>query len=198
MKHVSLFLEGCYLAKKPLNETERSFLQDKIKMIVNYRLSINSKRQEEIFFPKSVEGSVLETNNRLCWAMGDLPIAFLLLKVSIILQNKELEKLSNVIGLFTLMRKQEEQTLITSSEFRLGTSGIALLYQSFYKITHIEKYQKGADYWRKQTDLFLEKELNNGFYRQNNEQYVELLEALEEYETQINGIWRRERIINFW
>lgn len=103
--------------------------------------------------------------NRLAWCYGDLNEALLFYKAAKFLDWEELRKLADLVGLQTLMRKDQPSTLIKDTHFCHGSSGVAQIYRTLYEESGITAYFKGYEYWVEQTVLMLENELKTDYYR---------------------------------
>lgn len=115
------------------------------------------------FFPIKINAQTNEKNfkNRLGLCYGDLNIALLLYRASDFLDDSSLRRTADLVGLSTLLRKDTKMTLIKDAHLCHGASGVAQFYCTLHKLTGIEAYQKGYEYWIDQTLTFLDQHLED-------------------------------------
>ena len=120
-------------------------------------------REKYSFFPIKINAQTNEKTfkNRLGLCYGDLNIALLLYRASDFLGDSSLHKTADLVGLSTLLRKDTKMTLIKDAHLCHGASGVAQFYRTLYKITEIEAYQKGYEYWIDHTLTFLDQHLED-------------------------------------
>jgi lantibiotic biosynthesis protein len=152
-------------------------------------------------FPQNITGDAenLSYNytNRLAWCYGDLGMCEALIKAG-----KTIPKLENYaligeeLALKTLSKRSMEETNISKSFLCHGYAGNALFYNHFYKLTHNPAFLEGYEYWMTQLLTALEKELEDGFYK--DEKVCDLLNGLTginlvllEYFTGIETNWQK-------
>jgi hypothetical protein len=102
----------------------------------------------------------------LSWQRGDLGQSLLLYKAHELMQDEELIKIAELVGLNTLLRTTVQATGISTSELAQGAAGVAHLYRKLYQASHQVAYREGYSFWLGQTHSLLHKELATGFYRQ--------------------------------
>lgn len=83
----------------------------------------------------------------LSWHYGDLNYSLALLRAGLILNQGDWIQLSNLVGVHTLLRKDEQSTLISDCHFSKGAAGIAQLYLTLYELSNMEEYRVGYEYW---------------------------------------------------
>lgn len=113
------------------------------------------------FFPIKINAQTNEKTfkNRLGLCYGDLNIALLLYHASDFLGDSSLRRTADLVGLSTLLRKNTKMTLIKDAHLCHGAAGVAQCYCTLYKLTGIEAYQKGYEYWIDHTLTFLDQHL---------------------------------------
>ncbi|UOQ74000.1 lanthionine synthetase LanC family protein [Hymenobacter cellulosilyticus] len=104
-------------------------------------------------------------SNELSWRAGDLGQALLFYKGYELLQDAELVRLAELVGLNTLLRTDVRATAVTTAEFGTGAAGVAHLYRKLYQLSGHEAYRKGYTHWLTQTRSWLTHELHTGFYQ---------------------------------
>lgn len=102
----------------------------------------------------------------LSWQRGDLGQSLLLYKAHELLQDDELIKIAELVGLNTLLRTTVQATGIETAEFAQGAAGVAHLYRKLYQASQQAAYRDGYHYWLEQTHLLLRQDLAAGRYRQ--------------------------------
>jgi lantibiotic biosynthesis protein len=126
-------------------------------MYAMYPSTINSNNTNEQFF-----------SPRLAWCYGDLNLAHVFYAAEEAIGgvwSKEVRgKFNNVIGINTTLRKTQQTTAATDSQFCHGTAGIAQYYKYLYEQTQIETYKTAWHYWIGQTLRLLPSELDKGTY----------------------------------
>lgn len=115
------------------------------------------------FFPIKINTLTNEKTfkNRLGLCYGDLNVVLLLYRASDFLDDSSLRRTADLVGLSTLLRKDTKMTLIKDAHLCHGAAGVAQFYCTFYKLTEIEAYQKGYEYWIDQTLTFLDQHLED-------------------------------------
>lgn len=115
------------------------------------------------FFPVKINAQTNEKTfkNRLGLCYGDLNIALLLYHASDFLGDSSLRRTADLVGLSTLLRKDTKMTLIKDAHLCHGAAGVAQFYCTLYKLTEIEAYQKGYEYWIDHTLTFLDQHLED-------------------------------------
>jgi len=93
----------------------------------------------------------LPYDSPLAWCYGDLSVATALFKAGHILNDESIKDNAISIAQTTTHRKSVKQTSIFDSSFCHGTSGIAFLYQVFYKHTNKQEFKVAKDYWIEKT-----------------------------------------------
>jgi hypothetical protein len=119
-------------------------------------------------FPYQVHSQTEETtfSPTLSWRRGDIGQSLLLYQAHAHLQEPELAKIAELVGLNTLLRTTIKDTGIVSSQLYDGAAGVAHLYARLYRLSGQDKYQKGQRYWLGQTQSWLRQELLTGYYQQ--------------------------------
>ena len=102
----------------------------------------------------------------LSWQRGDLGPALLLHEAHERLQDDELFKIAELLGLNTLLRTTAHATGLTTSQLARGSAGVAYLYAKLHQLGGHAAYRAGHTFWLGQTCEFLQHELASGFYRQ--------------------------------
>lgn len=113
------------------------------------------------YFPLTINEAtgVKNFSNHLAFCYGDLNIVLLLYHASDFLGDLTLKKKADLLGLSTLMRKDEKITMVTDAHFCHGSAGVAQFYKTFHRLTGIEAYNKGYEYWLDRTLDFTDEAL---------------------------------------
>jgi hypothetical protein len=101
----------------------------------------------------------------LSWQRGDLGQSLLLYKAHELLQDDELIKIAELVGLNTLLRITGQTTGIGTAGLAQGAAGVAHLYNKLYQASQQAAYRDGYRYWLGQTHLLLRQDLAAGLYR---------------------------------
>lgn len=155
----------------------KKIIRKGIEFILVQKRDISEGKDALNIFPFHVSKQSLNEPipNRLAWCYSDLNEALLFYKAARFLEWEELKKLADLVGLQTLMRKDQPSTLIKDTHFCHGSSGVAQIYRILYEESGITAYFKGYEYWVEQTVLMLENELKTDYYRGKE---ADLLEGL--------------------
>lgn len=106
----------------------------------------------------------------LTWPHGDLGPALLLCEAYKLLDDSELNTISDLVGLNTLLRTTPATTEIVSAQLYRGAAGTAHLYRKLHQVSGLPAYEQGAQFWLGRTHELLQEELGKGVYlqRENN------------------------------
>ena len=127
--------------------------------LIRYIQSYKSEKNTLSLYPSTVqEGSPVVCNSRLAWCYGDLGIAAAFWQAGKSLGNEEWKKEAINIMLYTSQRRDLKENLVVNAGFCHGTSGIAHIFNRFYKETGLKEFDEARWYWLEQTLLLLENE----------------------------------------
>ena len=141
-------------------------IQEQVRQGVRYllatRRNVDFVKQQFAVFPYQVrslnDGHLFDAE--LSWRRGDLGPALLLYEAHNLLQDAELARIAELVGLNTLLRTSHPATQIASSQFHRGAAGLAHLYSKFYHTSgQRPAYYKGYLFWLDQTQYWLQQEL---------------------------------------
>lgn len=128
------------------------------------RRHVDFSEQRYSVFPYQLQG--LEQHKvfsaALTWQHGDLGQVLLLYQAQELLQEAELTKIAELVGLNTLLRITPPTTTVTSSKLYEGAAGVAYLYHKLYKVSGQLAYCTGYKFWLSQTQYWLQQEIANG------------------------------------
>lgn len=132
-----------------------------IRFIRRHQLYVDSGNGEYSFFPLSVREHATEIENRprMGWCYGDLNQALLFYRAGKLFGDRTLTALGDIVGMHSLMRKDEMSTQVTDSHFCHGAAGLAQFYHSLYTESLLAPYQQGYQYWISKTMEYLQKDL---------------------------------------
>lgn len=115
----------------------------------------------------------------LSWRRGDLGQVLLLYKAATVLQDDELWKMAELVGLNTLLRTSLPATEVRSAHLGCGASGVAYLYRYLYQLSGQPAYLTGYEFWLRQTQALLQAEAAAGTYARTYQAHAgELLHGL--------------------
>ncbi|TGE21088.1 lanthionine synthetase LanC family protein [Hymenobacter metallicola] len=148
-------------------------IQQRVQQGIVYLLAakreVDFSEKKYAIFPSLLAHSQQEAifSNELSWSNGDMGQALLLYRGHQLLQDAELVRLAELVGLNTLLRTDVRSTGITNSSFSSGAAGVAQLYRALYQLSGHEAYRKGYTFWLTQTRSWLTHDLTNDFYHQH-------------------------------
>lgn len=145
-------------------------IKQRVREGVRYLLSV--KRETDFLaghysiFPTHIQLPAGEATFgvELSWSHGDLGQSVVLYGAQELLQDEELAKIAELVGLNTLLRTSASSTAVRSARFCQGAAGLAGLYGKLYQATRKEAYRKGYYFWLHQTRTHLAQELTAGLY----------------------------------
>lgn len=145
----------------------REQVQQGIVYILSAKREVDFSERKYAIFPDYIANDQDEAtfSNELSWRHGDLGQALLLYNSHRLLQDPELLRLAELVGLNTLLRTDVRSTAVTNSRFSSGAAGVAHLYRTLYLLSGHEAYRKGYAFWLTQTRTWLTTELATDFYR---------------------------------
>jgi lantibiotic biosynthesis protein len=150
-------------------------VRDGIRFIVKHKMDIDYAAGQYNFFPFIIKQPVEELTAppRLAWCYGDLNEVLLFYRAGNLLNEQQYLQLGDLIGLSSLMRKEETSTMVTDAHFCHGSSGLAQFYKALYKERGLKQYLEGYEYWIEQTILLLDKDLEKELYAGKEHDYLE-------------------------
>jgi lantibiotic biosynthesis protein len=140
------FLTKCY-EQKIEKEKCQFLINGALQWIMKQKLSdtANSK------YPIAIEGSASLKNSRLGWCYGDLGIASVLWQAGKALENDVYKNEAVNIMLHASTRRDLSENGITDAGLCHGTSGIAHIFNRFYRETKNPVFKETAAYWIEET-----------------------------------------------
>ncbi|MGY3091485.1 hypothetical protein ACVWYF_004553 [Hymenobacter sp. UYAg731] len=143
----------------------RDVVRQGIALLLSTKGEVNFLAGRYSVFPVAIEPSgERRVTNQLSWAHGDLGASLVLYQARVVLDDAELGTIADLVGLNTLLRKEERTTGLVDSRFGQGTAGVACLYHRLYRLTGNPAYQRGHRFWLAQTEEYLTHELATGSY----------------------------------
>jgi hypothetical protein len=172
-------------------------LNKSVNIILSYLMPIDLKNKNTSVFPVSVfYNNLLTTALRDTYIEGDLQISLLLLRISFILKNGNLFSLANMIACFAKTKEKEYTPETMSIDFKTGTIGVALLYQTMFFLTDLEYYKKQAEFWYLNSENGL-KNMTESMLNINLINYLETQRAFEAFNNPQNDTWRRMHFLEY-
>jgi hypothetical protein len=170
-----------WLSKKNQKENDviiQDFLDEAIKFLLSKKMKLNADWKQFSFFPEAIDAETWTSNNILSWAVGDLHVVRLLYRHSMKNFNNDFSEIAENIGLYATTRIHEAQNRITNSSLANGSIGLALVYRALYQETEQLSYLKSSNYWLERTEQFLELELENGYFKGQENSFLEGLKGI--------------------
>jgi lantibiotic modifying enzyme len=133
-----------------------------INYILSFRRDVDFDSGNHAMFPNKINGTdvEIEFSNELSWACSDLNQAILLYKSYPLLKDYNFLEIADLIGLNTLVRRDEKSTKVTNPYFIHGAAGVAQSYYYLYKLSNNQAYQTGYAFWIEKTTSLLKQEIN--------------------------------------
>jgi lantibiotic modifying enzyme len=150
-------------------------VREGIRFIRKHKIDIDFTEKSYSFFPFLMRRDAVElvAPNRLAWCYGDLNEVLLFYRAGKLLGDDSLIRLAELVGMQTLLRKNEEMTMVTDSHFCHGSSGLAQFYKILFKESGQTAYLSGYEYCIEQTILLLDKDLEKGVFAGKECDYLE-------------------------
>lgn len=134
------------------------------RFIRKHTLPIDFSCEEYSFFPFWIDPNASEIINkpRLAWCYGDLNETLLFYRAGKLLEDDELIRIANIVGLSSLTRKDEAATSVRDPYFCHGSSGLAQFYKILFNESGNSKYLEGYQFWIEKTLLLLDDDKQAG------------------------------------
>ena len=131
----------------------KEILQNGVYELLVFRQEVDFSAQQYAVFSRlaNVAEQKSSWSNLLGWSGSDLMQALLFYRAADLLQDASLRKTADLIGLNTLLRKDQAGAIVDSPNFYHGTAGIAQCYQALYRASQQSAYQQGYNYWINET-----------------------------------------------
>ena len=203
--HIALNMTGFNLDLHQLvqsyyssSASEREEIKDVLKKSVNvlwgYLMPLDLSNEDNSILPAEVKGDLVFTNNMISFHDGELQIALLLVKIAIVLEDENLFKVANLIASYSKIKEDRIKESTLTFDFKHGTIGIALLYQTIYFLTKEDFYLKRANYWYTKSEIlksFLSKE--NDDYKNQIDQ--DTMMAFGAFKSPQDSLWRKSNFL---
>lgn len=177
-------------------EKIKAALKKSVEILWNYLMPLDLSNEDLSILPAAFEGDYVTTNNIISFHEGELQIALLLVKIAIILEDENLFKSANLVGSFSKLKEDKISDEALTFDFKNGTIGIALLYQTLYFLTNENLYLMRANYWYVKSE-----NLRIDFLKENNESNIQIdrqtICAFEAFKNPTDTIWRRNNFLEF-
>jgi hypothetical protein len=189
-------VQAYYSSSFSQKEEIKSVLKRSVAILWKYLMPLNVSDEDNSILPVEFEGDILITNNIISFHEGELQIALLFVKIAIILEDKKLFKVANLIAAFSKIKEDKIKEDTLTFDFKNGTIGIALLYQTIYFLTNELLYLKRADYWYEKSEdlrlVFLEVSNDS-----NNQIDYDTILAFDAFKNPFDSIWRKSNFLEF-
>jgi hypothetical protein len=110
-------------------------LKKSVDMLWGCLMPLDLSDEDNSIFPAEFKGDLVFTNNMISFHDGELQIALLFVKIAIILDDKNLFKAANLVASYSKIKEDRFKENTLTFDFKNGTIGIALLYQTIYFLT---------------------------------------------------------------
>jgi lantibiotic modifying enzyme len=153
--------------RKGVHEHEiKEIVRQETMKIISYRDEIDFTQKRYSIFPEVMDVKRGEGlfSNTLAWSIGDLNQTLLFYQATALFGDLDLNRMADLVGLNTLLRKDEDATNITDSDFFGGSAGLAQTYGYLAEVTRQKAYQEGYRFWINKTVEFLARELPGNAY----------------------------------
>ncbi|GAA0555635.1 lanthionine synthetase C family protein [Chitinophaga japonensis] len=137
-----------------------------IQFILKHKIDVDFSRNEYSFFPFMMKrgASEISAPNRMGWCYGDLNEVLLFYRAGKRFNDDSLLRLADLIGMQSMMRRDECATMVSTSCFCHGTAGLAQFCKTLYEERGLEIYREGYECWIEKTILLLDEELEKDAY----------------------------------
>ncbi|HVI43844.1 MAG TPA: lanthionine synthetase LanC family protein [Chitinophaga sp.] len=140
-----------------------------IRLLLYYRRNRDSVAGDYSFFPAKIvpRDNYIEERVRLGWCYGDLGPALLFYRAAPVLENMELIRIADEIGINTLRREDDTSTWISDPYFCHGAAGLSVFYKVLQEESGRDQYAAGAAHWMQRTVSMLGEESRREAHYQN-------------------------------
>ena len=137
-----------------------------IRFMLKHKIDVDFSRHEYSFFPLVIARNANEiyAANRMAWESGDLNEVLLFYRAARLFSDEALKRQADLIGMQSMMRRDEQSTHVDTAGFCTGAAGLAQYCKTLYRETGLDVYQEGYLYWIEKTILLLEEDLEKGRY----------------------------------
>lgn len=189
-------VQSYYSSSSSQKQEIKRVLKKSVDILWNYLMPLDLSDEDNSILPTEFEGNILITNNIISFHEGELQIALLFVKIAIVLEDKKLFKAANLIASFSKIKEDKIKEDTLTFDFKNGTIGIALLYQTIYFLTNEHLYSERAYYWYEKSEdlrlVFLE-ESNVS----NSQIDYDTFLAFEAFKNPFDSIWRKSSFLEF-
>ncbi|NME66793.1 lanthionine synthetase LanC family protein [Flammeovirga aprica] len=130
-----------------------------LKKCIKYYMD-NQQNFEEVGsdFPsmKTKNDESLLQKSRLAWCYGDLTIWYTLYKASVLINDTYVEQHSIKRLINSLKRQNYNDTFLKEPGFCHGFIGVSYIYFKLWKMTGIDEFKTGHEYWLERVNTFTE------------------------------------------
>lgn len=141
------------VARISQNHSLREILRAGVYYLLTFRQEVDFSAQRYAVFPRLAHLPQQSSpwSNCLGWSGSDLMQSLVLYRAANLLHDPSLRKVADLVGLNTLLRKEEKDAAVDSINFYQGTAGIAQCYWSLYQASGQKAYRQGYKYWMERT-----------------------------------------------
>lgn len=133
-----------------------NFVRFGLRQLLATKRDVDFSRQHYAIFPDELARNGQPVfSAELNWCGGDMGQAILLYEAYNLLQDPELVRLADLVGLHTLLRTTPLTTEVTDISLYRGSAGVAQCYRRLYLLSHHPAYLRGYEFWLGQTCSWL-------------------------------------------
>ena len=189
-------VQSYYLSDVSQGEKIKHVLKKSVDMLWGHLIPLDLSDEDNSILPAKFKGDLVFTNKMISFHDGELQIALLLVKIAIILKDENLFKVANLIASYSKIKEDRIKDNALTVDFKNGTIGIALLYQTVHFLTNEDFYLKRANYWYVKSEI-----LKSFFLKENDDSKNEIdqdtVMAFDAFENPFDSIWRKSNFLEF-
>lgn len=161
--------------KSSHKELIRETVQQGIRFITKHKLFVDFSSGEYSFYPFTikVDAEVIENRPRMGWCYGDLGPVLLFYRAGKLLNDPELLRQAEMVGMLSLTRRDATSTRVLDSHFCHGSAGVAQFYKLLYAESNNPRYLEGYEYWIEQTVILLQRDMDKNIYKGKEHDFLE-------------------------
>lgn len=140
-------------------------IREGVRFVLSFRSEVDFSNQRYAVFPQAIssERRPVEEPRSLAWGGSDFAESLLFYRAYDLFGDKQLQRTANLIGLNTLLRKEQAHLLTQNATIYGGTAGVALTYLSLYHLSGHKPYREGYKHWIRETISMLSADEAGGY-----------------------------------
>lgn len=136
-------------------------VQEGVRLLLSVKRGVDFLEHKYSVFPDQIfsltHGGTF--SEELSWQRGDVAQSWLLYQAQNLLQDIELAKIAELVGLNTVLRTSVFTTKVVRADLYCGAAGLAHLYAQLYRISDQPAYNAAYHFWVNSTQELLLAEL---------------------------------------